>query len=249
MKLFCLTDLHLEFNREYSCIDKTINKLFNHNLDYDYIVLSGDIDILPFLAGTLEKIQIISKKPIIYVVGNHEFYNYSKEDVDKELNNISTKHENIIILNRSVYETGDYVFIGATGWYDGSNGELQTGSQMKLNDYRLILNQNIMQWGLDDRKFFENKLNYYHVKEHKKIICVTHNPPLPKLKRIDNLDAFFRNDWEFMIYNYDPIAWICGHTHDSMDFTINNCRMINNPKGYYLHGENEMFNQELIVGV
>ncbi|WP_366919262.1 metallophosphoesterase [Variovorax ginsengisoli] len=49
-----------------------------------------------------------------------------------------------------------------------------------------------------------------------------------------------------------PVLWVHGHTHDSFDYVVGNCRVISNPRGYLnWHGEfeNKSFNPALVVEV
>ncbi|WP_353506388.1 metallophosphoesterase [Variovorax sp. J31P207] len=49
-----------------------------------------------------------------------------------------------------------------------------------------------------------------------------------------------------------PVLWVHGHTHDSFDYEVGNCRVISNPRGYLnWHGEfeNKAFNPGLVVEV
>jgi len=61
MKIQILSDLHLEFE-EYHYLD----------CDCDVVVLAGDIHTKGL--GVKWALEHIKDKPVIYVLGNHEFY-------------------------------------------------------------------------------------------------------------------------------------------------------------------------------
>jgi hypothetical protein len=44
-------------------------------------------------------------------------------------------------------------------------------------------------------------------------------------------------------------CWVHGHTHESHNYTIDKCRVICNPRGYYPHELNPSFNNNLIFEV
>ncbi len=61
MKIQILSDLHLEFEN------------FNfYNTDADVVVLAGDVHL--GMNGVLWAKKAIQNQPVIYVLGNHEYY-------------------------------------------------------------------------------------------------------------------------------------------------------------------------------
>ncbi|SEA74365.1 metallophosphoesterase [Variovorax sp. YR216] len=49
-----------------------------------------------------------------------------------------------------------------------------------------------------------------------------------------------------------PVLWVHGHTHDSFDYRVGNCRVVSNPRGYMnWHGdfENAQFDPGLVVEI
>lgn len=110
MKLLLLSDLHIEYNA-----------FEIPNGDYDVIVLAGDVHL-----GTtgIDWIKFNSPvKPVIYVLGNHEYYGRIYPDLIYEIRDkVKTidKTSNIkihFLENRSV-EIDGVVFHGATLWTD-----------------------------------------------------------------------------------------------------------------------------------
>ncbi|MDM0081696.1 metallophosphoesterase [Variovorax sp. J31P179] len=86
-------------------------------------------------------------------------------------------------------------------------------------------------------------------------VVVTHHAP-----HRNSLAARYAEDWcsggfvsEMRSEFFEvPLLWVHGHTHDSFDYQVGNCRVISNPRGYLnWHGEfeNKAFNPRLLVEV
>ena len=106
MKIQIISDLHQEFG---------MNLLEFQNADI--VVLAGDINL--GVKGIQWILKTIHDKPVIYVLGNHEYY---KGSYPKTLNKIKSLAEetNVHVLeNKSVKIEGVY-FHGATLWTDFS---------------------------------------------------------------------------------------------------------------------------------
>lgn len=128
MKIQIISNLHREFG--------TSDLSFDHA---DVVVLAGDVHI-----GT-KGIEWIKKnipdKPVIYVLGNHEYYRGS---YPKTLHKIKAAAENsaISVLEDSFVDIDGVRFHGATLWTDFSlfGSPMAYGSlcQAQMNDYKKI---------------------------------------------------------------------------------------------------------------
>ena len=105
----------------------------------DVVVLAGDVNI--GVKGIEWIKETIPDKPVIYVLGNHEYY---KGSYPKVLNKIkaSAENSNVFVLENESVEIDGVTFHGATLWTDFSlfgnpryYGHL---CQMKMNDYKRI---------------------------------------------------------------------------------------------------------------
>lgn len=128
MRIQIISDLHQEFGKTELCFNNA-----------DVIVLAGDINL-----GTkgIEWIkEEISDKPVIYVLGNHEYY---KGSYPKTLNKIKNTAEdsNVFVLENSHVDIEGVRFHGATLWTDFSifGNPVKYGMicQPKMNDYKKI---------------------------------------------------------------------------------------------------------------
>ena len=86
-------------------------------------------------------------------------------------------------------------------------------------------------------------------------VVITHHAPHRK-----SLASRYAGDWcsggfvnEMLLDFFNvPVLWVHGHTHDSFDYQVGNCRVVCNPRGYAnLQGdfENKSFNPRLLLEV
>ncbi len=135
MRLAWLTDIHLNFIRHP---DVWWKEVCSNN--YDAFVITGDITTGTQVEWTL-KLLAEAKRPVYVVLGNHDFYGTSIEDLRKRLAGLSTEpHGQFVkyLNNESVINlTSDVSLVGDDGWYDGRNGRYFQ-SDVQLNDFNMI---------------------------------------------------------------------------------------------------------------
>jgi predicted phosphodiesterase len=99
MRLHILGDLHLEFGTAKVPVT-----------DADVVVLAGDIHL--GREGRKWARSHFQDKPVVYVLGNHEFYRHSLPDLTETLKR-ETDGSHIHLLENSAVEIDGYV-IGST---------------------------------------------------------------------------------------------------------------------------------------
>ena len=133
MKLYILSDLHLEFAPfvpDHHAADAA-----------DVIVLAGDIHL--GTQGIAWAQWTFPDKPVIYVAGNHEFY---REDWDALLSALQEQaaRSNVHFLENAAVTINGIRFLGSTLWTDfeffgiESRAANMALSESRLNDFRLI---------------------------------------------------------------------------------------------------------------
>ena len=232
---------------------------------YDVVVLAGDIH--KHTEGIRWAARTFSK-PVIYVAGNHEFYNAHLHKLSIELREVAATYPNIHFLDNSSVVVDGVRFVGATLW---TSFEL-FGTEMAVVGTCLHKAKNCMadfssiRFGStgwmspsDSVKLHRVSAKYIGDMLGKpfdgRTVVVTHHLPSMKLvaTRYENdlLSAAFASNLDPLVQQAD--YWIAGHTHTSFDtMTIGNkCRCVVNPRGYPQHGgsENPNFNPQLIVEV
>lgn len=232
MKIQILSDLHNEFG----LIDF-------EKAEVDLLVAAGDID-----NGTKGLEWLLSQNlgiPVIYVLGNHEYYYHAYPQLVIRLKTLA-KGTNIKVLEDEAVQFGDVTFHGATLW---SNFELYGDpkiaalvAQQRMNDYKQIQSsvENEKLRSTDTRNIFLRSFHWIDQSltesTTKCNVVVTHHAPsprsLPEIFKGNPLGAAFASDLESFILDKAPNLWIHGHLHGFRDYTIGKTRVISNPRGY-----------------
>ncbi len=232
MKIQILSDIHLEF-QEFHYTD----------CDCDAVVLAGDIHTKD--RGVKWAIQNISNKPVIYILGNHEFYGKTYPKLIHDMKEL-TKNSDVHVLENDVLTINNINFFGCTLWTDfGLFGEPRiAGShcQTNMNDYKKITrlpNYSKIR-SLDTALYHKQSIKWLSkaLTEHEgqKNVVITHHAPTikscPDYYKNDLLTAAYVSNLENFIGTHHPTAWIHGHLHNSSDFLLGQTRIVCNPRGY-----------------
>jgi len=232
MKIQILSDIHLEFGiREIPAADT------------DVVVFAGDIHLGE--SGVKWMTEHFSHVPVIYVMGNHEYYRNTYPGLLTRLKTLTSK-TNITLLENASKRMGAITFHGATLWTDfelfGNAEVAEWESQQSMNDYRLIrkdptysrlrpadtLAQHRVSLRWLEKSLQESKT--------KKNVVVTHHAPsrksVPERFQKHMVSAAFASDLEDLITSTQPDLWIHGHIHTAADYLIGRTRVICNPMGY-----------------
>ena len=251
MKLAIASDLHLEHR------DLTLN----NDENADVLILAGDICSAKHFK--IDFFEDISKKfrDIVYVVGNHEHYNYLYNDTVKDITDKLKHLDNIRVLNNQAAKIGDINFIGSTMWTNMNNSDKYTMELIKpsMPDWRII-------------KYFdgENYIKYspeQSVKEHnksidfiatmlesllgKKVVITHHSPSRNSVhSRYENdsiMNGGFHSNLDYLMNLFKDVKlWVHGHTHDPFDYTISETRVICNPRAYPKEYQHDLFKLKYI---
>jgi Icc-related predicted phosphoesterase len=248
MKIQIISDLHQEFGLTDLSFDNA-----------DLVILAGDVNL-----GTkgIEWIKTkISDKPVIYVLGNHEYY---KGSYPKTLNKIkeAAQNSNVFVVEDSFVDIDGIRFHGATLWTDfsifGDPRYYGMTCQSVMNDYKYIrrdpsyskmrtidtfkIHQFSKAWL---QKSLENSQGL-------KNIVVTHHAPsiqsVPEKYKNDPVTSAYASNLEDFILEYQPLYWIHGHIHTPSRYKIGETEVICNPHGYIDEKYNG-YEKELIVEV
>lgn len=268
MKLWLLSDLHVDVNRRYPFI-------LPHPLpEHDAVVIAGDL-----CEGIVNGVHWIAEnglnaKPVIYVPGNHEFY---QRDIEQEIADgiaESLKHWGIHILDDSglviTGPAGERVrFDGATLWTDYNYFGTKTtvtkamlAAASGMNDHRLIrMGERIFQ-PENARRLFDESSGWLQTitqlaaewKANGTIdahVIVTHHG-ISKKSVADRykgnlLTAAFVSKLDQLVSKAD--MWVHGHVHNQTRYRIGRCEVVVNPRGYVRLREDVDFNPRLVVEV
>lgn len=261
MRIDILSDLHLDFYfKLHLTTAENVTSFFRLIFTDDDTRKIGDVliiagDIGHYNEQNIEVLKIFQKKfykHIICVLGNHDYYLVDNEakyifenNSFKRVENLRyliNKEKNMYCLDGQVIEIEGIRFGGADSWYDGSyiqkyfsqydNNYINLLWKQYINDSRLI-------YGIkkfdDVTKLETPKLeNIYQNCD----VMITHVNPSSNEEHIskkyhDNTtNTFFTFDGSKFYKHGSMKYWVFGHTHDSIEYEIEDAKFLCNPFGY-----------------
>ena len=286
MKIKLVSDLHLEFS--------DIN--IQNNEGCDVLILGGDICVAqdlhdhPELVNSSDQAAIASGTGlgrrqqaaqryrdffkrcsfqfphVIYIMGNHEFYNgkfYAGIDYMREE---LAKYPNIYMLEQDTKVIDDVTFVGATLWTDMNKGDPLTMHAIEgmMNDFRIIKNDKRNYAPMSARDVADRHartLGYFRsvlAEQHdRKFVVVGHHTPSfqsahPMYAHETLMNGGYHSDLSEFILNHPQIKlWTHGHTHHPFDYKIGETRIVCNPRGYENDGYSEQtgWNPNIVLEV
>lgn len=248
MRIQIISDLHQEFGISDLSFDNA-----------DLVILAGDTNL--GIKGIEWAKKYIPNKPVIYILGNHEYYKGSYPNTLLKIIAASTG-TNIRVLENERIEFNGIRFHGATLWTDfslfGNPVEYGIICQTKMNDYKQIR--------LDPSYAKLRTIDTYKLHQFSKLwlqesleesvgytnVVITHHAPslksVPDGYMNDPLSSAYASNMEALIATYKPLYWIHGHIHTPVRYKIEATEVICNPHGYI----NEKYNgyvKELIIEI
>ena len=248
MKLQILSDLHLEFG-EVS-VPRT---------DADVVILAGDIDV--GVSGLAWARNCFPDCPVIYILGNHEFYKNSMPELTEALKG-EAEGTNIHVLENGAVEIKGYTFLGCTLWTDfqlsgDPKAAMETAEGM-MTDFRVIRfgPKNRPLRALDTQRMHGRSVVWLRGElaqsDPARTIVVTHHSPSGRSESPQYanspLKPAFSSDLDSLVEQSRVPLWIYGHTHYNTDYRIGTTRVLTNQRGYP-HEACAGFNRSLIVEV
>jgi len=247
MKIQIISDLHQEFGISELSFDKA-----------DLVILAGDTNL-----GTkgIEWAKKHIGKPVIYILGNHEYYKGSYPNTLHKIREASND-SNVTVLENDRIEFNGIRFHGATLWTDfslfGNPVEYGIICQTRMNDYKQIRRDpsyaklrtidtfKIHQFS---RMWLEESLE--ESRDYKNVVISHHAPSLksvPELYKNDPVTAAYASNLEGLMSKYKPLYWIHGHIHTPVRYKVEETEVICNPHGYINEKYND-YEKELIIEI
>jgi Icc-related predicted phosphoesterase len=260
MLMRCFSDLHTEFWNAKN-LEEQLNLVVPHmHKDKETVaVIAGDLGLFHRPEVWLKVLGLLGKrfKSVIFVAGNHEFYNNDWID-NFNIRKISLP-ANVYLLENECCITTGIVFIGATLWTDFDNDEyVMRTAEKGMNDFRIIKHKDGSRFTPEQsvnmfnrsKKFIFNQIAIAK-REGSKVIVITHHAPSPlsispRFKG-DILNGAFMSDLSDKILVNGPDLWIHGHVHSSHSYTIGDTQIIANPYGYKDVEVNTQYDPKLII--
>ncbi|MDH3235886.1 MAG: metallophosphoesterase [Alphaproteobacteria bacterium] len=251
-RILIASDLHLEFS------DITLDARAA-----DIVVLAGDIHEG---AAGIEWAKARFTQPVIYVAGNHEFYNGEIGAVTAAMK-VAAAGSNVHVLDDEAVTIAGVRILGAVLWTDfalyGEEAKTTAFEQclkfmpdFKIVSYasEILAPDDTIAMHARSRDWLADNLAQAH---DGPTVVVTHHAPhrgsLAPQYADDPVSAAFISDLEALIVAAGPALWIHGHTHTSFDYQVGQTRVVCNPRGYArkpdAHRENPDFARNFCVEV
>ena len=281
MRIKLVSDLHLEF------ADIQIK---NDN-NYDVLILSGDImvadhlhrakpvptawageafvDTMSYRQQAALRYREFLKRcsfqfpHVIYVAGNHEFYDGKWMQTLETLRQECEQFNNVYFLERETKVIDDVTFIGATLWTDCNKYDPLTLHALRdmMNDYRSIRKEfegYTLLKPADTAQRHRQTLDYIRTvvegKHDQKFVVVGHHSPSFASVSEIYKDEYLMNGGyhselsEFILDRPQIKLWTHGHTHHPFDYMIGTTRVVCNPRGYDSY-EDSGWNPEILLEI
>ena len=274
MKIKLVSDLHLEFS------DINIQNTDN----CDVLILGGDIMVAqdlhdhPEPPNTADQAAVAAGiglgrrqekaqrfrdffkrcsfqfPHVIYIMGNHEFYNGKFYAGIDYMRDECTKYPNIYMLEQDTKIINDVVFVGGTLWTNMNKRDPLTMHAIEgmMNDFRIIRNDKrnyAAMSALDVAVRHDKTLQYIKLildqNKDKKCVVVGHHSPSfqschPMYGNDTLMNGGYHSDLSEFIMDHPQIKlWTHGHTHHPFDYMIGETRIVCNPRGYENDGYSE----------
>ena len=235
MKVQLLSDLHLEHAHRFPPFAFPVTNA-------EVVVLAGDIDNGTRAIDWAE--QTFPDQAVLYVPGNHEYYDGELAAVAAALKARAQRSVNVRVLDNDALTIDGVRFLGSTLWTDfelhgpGQAGSAMAESRKHVVDFRairfgagLLTPQQSVDLHRDAVGFLRDELTKPF---SGKTVVITHHAPHPESVHArwtgNMVNPAFVSDLGRLMGQ--SAWWFHGHTHDSFDYTVLGTRVLANPMGY-----------------
>lgn len=184
---------------------------------------------------------------VVIVAGNHEFYHGKWNQTIDVMRNECAAYSNVHFLEQDTRTIGNITFVGGTLWTDMNRGDPLTlhGVTGASNDYNVIRHDGLGYVKLRPAHTLgrhRQTLEYFKqaIDQHvdSTVVVVSHMAPsfmsIHEKYRHDRVmnGAYYSDLSEFILDRPQIKAWLHGHVHTDFDYSIGDCRVVCNPRGY-----------------
>ena len=229
MRIQFYSDLHLE-----------VEPFAPADTGADLVVLAGDIHNG---ATGIEWAGACFRVPVLYLAGNHEYYEGEFDAVQAALADAAAR-TGVLLLDCTERRFGEVRFLGCTLWADyslapaGERPRVIENSRTRNPDYALIRHgdrnfapEDSIALCARHRRWLEARLDEAFAGS---TVVITHFAPHPlsiaPAYANHPANPAFVVDLDSMMGR--AALWIHGHTHTRFDYRVRGTRVVCNPRGY-----------------
>jgi len=247
MKIRVLSDLHLECDEPLAI----------PYAEADLVVLAGDIhNHAEGLRWAAENFG--SEVPVIYVPGNHEYYDAEFGAMEAAMHDAARSVDNVHYLNNAslVDRRGAWRVLGTTLWTDfalfgAGDHEIENAKEActkVMLDYKGLIQLSWPEPDGEPREFAPDDSLALHQQARAwleaelakpfagQTIVVTHHAPMRQSlapRYAEDLVCPRLLEKTPALARAPASLWIHGHTHTSFDYVVEGTRVVCNPRGYF----------------
>lgn len=249
--LHILSDLHLEKSNYTSAPPAGT----------DVLVAAGDIGV------GLEGLRWAASwgLPVVYVPGNHEFEGHDVMKLTAQLHEEAAKYKDVHVLQKEMAMVCGVRFLGATLWTDfeffgaAHKEKALAFAQNSMPEYatalhagRLLKATDTLAWHEQERAWLDWALKQpYPDGAIGETVIASHYAPhkysVAPQYLLQLLTAAFASHCDELLGRC--AVWAHGHMHTSLDYVVDDTRIICNPRGYskMANGSQPEFDRDKLV--
>lgn len=230
MKLWLVSDLHTDVHSWRP----------ERTPEHDVMVIAGDIsDSVDGADLMLRALHIRTRRPIVFVPGNHDFFGQCLGDFGVHIEGVHVLEPGAAVI------IGGVRFVGSTMWTDWQLGDKEFQAQAwagrHMPEYsHVVRDDGELIWPIDiyaehqrHRAAIDELLSVPH--DGPTVVVTHHAPSLQSVHPGDRTDvsaAAYASDLEGLIVRHRPELWVHGHIHHASDYAVGDTRVVCNPRGY-----------------
>lgn len=242
MKISYCSDLHFEF---------ALTNLDDFQDKGDVLLLCGDITTMVKLRLEFESSRFGDATPIldffdlitgkykhvIYVLGDHEYYQSSFAECEKELLRVLPPYKNLYLVSSGkIIGIDNVAFVCGTMWTD-FNKECPitlTSAKYAIRDYHLISDATAI-YVLSQHQSFVKWVKNLDLSQYQHAVLVTHHTPSfatvnEEFENDEIMNGYYSANCDKLLAKFDYA--VHGHQHNGYNVIVNDCQILSNPRGY-----------------
>lgn len=257
MKIQIVSDLHLEFTGMHCALDPRAEE------ERDLLIVAGDL--AEGQAGREWILEQLEHSPVVYVMGNHEYYGHDIDAIDSYWKQREAQFQGLHVLQQNVLWYQGISIAGCTLWTDmqGMSGWERRQIGKRMADFQGAIAKRGSRFTPDIAAGINMQHRNWLLREgglNKIDIVVTHHAP--SWQSITDywrehgglLNPGFAGSSDDIIHAIAPKYWIHGHMHSFLrywhDEKVDGTQVLCNPRGYGgSYQERTGFNDALIIEV